>query len=126
MNNALILCDGVKGDDPGAVRLNLNGQDTNLKATIQNLSHQLFKNLDDYLVDFIRIAVFLYGADGAVSRGRLLDVYAQKWVRKFSLPGWFDDLDSFIIFIHFSWISLVALLPRVFICLDLIVGFNLE
>ena len=84
MNNALILCDGVKGDDPGAVRLNLIGQDTNLKATIQNLSHQLFKNLDDYLVDFIRIAVFLYGADGAVSRGRLLDVYAQKWVRNFS------------------------------------------
>jgi len=85
--SALILCDGV-----GARALNgfeetvlLSRQPPNptLSASIDEFSHALFQNLDDDLADLVRIAAFVYGADGSVSRGTVKDVYATKWCRKF-------------------------------------------
>jgi hypothetical protein len=87
MNKALILCDGAPGDPTDfeqVTKLDLSGPKGNLKATINELSHRLFQNLDSKLEDFLRIAAFIYGADGAIGRGSALDVYAGKWVRRFS------------------------------------------
>jgi hypothetical protein len=87
MSSFLILCDGAQSDGTGfdtTVPLALSGSETNLRATIQGLSHALFQELDPILEDFLRIATFVHAADGAVSRGRERDVYAKKWVRSFS------------------------------------------
>lgn len=87
MNNFLILCDGAQKDIAGfdkVIPLTLSGSNPNLKATIKELSHILFQELDTQLEDFLRIATFVHAADGAIERGRELDVYAKKWVRNFS------------------------------------------
>jgi 7-cyano-7-deazaguanine synthase in queuosine biosynthesis len=85
----LILCGGV--ELPGnagerSFRLNLHGSAPNVRLKIADISKRLVANIPDVLVDLLEVASYVYAADGAVSRGGMIDTQmGGRWRRNFRL-----------------------------------------
>jgi hypothetical protein len=90
MKKILVLCNHTTSEEiPAEVeydeKININayppGQ--NLRLEIENITHRLLDNLTAISQDLLEIASYVYYADCSVSRGSELDVFAEKWKRKF-------------------------------------------
>jgi hypothetical protein len=90
-----VLCGGATHRDAprDALRLSI-GPDASesMRVDIEGVSRALTGRLSDRLTDLVRIAAFVLGADGAVSRGKLDDADGgRKWHRHFRLVVAVED-----------------------------------
>jgi hypothetical protein len=85
----LVLCGGTDAS-PGAsarsLRLNLRGASANVRLQISDISRRFLTNIPDVLTDLLEVAIYVYAADGAISRGGKVDAQlGARWRRKMRL-----------------------------------------
>ena len=91
-NEHVIYCGETRPPSGGGQRcldLSLHGQSPNAVLKIEDISKRLLTHLDDLLVDLLEIAMYVYAADSAISRGTKSDVrMGKRWRRhlKFKIP----------------------------------------
>lgn len=81
-----VLCGGASHPDapPEAVRVSIGSGDGSMSVDIAGISRKLTGQVTPEFTDLIRIAAYVLGGDGAVSRGRLDDTdLGEKWHRQF-------------------------------------------
>lgn len=89
-----VLCGGATHASAPAdvLRLSVGDDSDSMTVDIAGVSRALTGRLSDRFTDLIRIAAFVLGADGAISRGRLDDADGgKKWHRAFRLVVAVED-----------------------------------
>lgn len=83
-NDHLIHCGELEPPKQRSLHLNLHGQAANAVLRIEDISKKLLANIPSLHLDLLEVAMYVYAADSATSRGTYDDVrMGRRWRRNF-------------------------------------------